>query len=99
MGRLPPASALTATRFSYSTHFRSLRTALDKFPKAVGRFAVRFALAHQRLKWIYFAPGSALLVKAAPVVVEMVHELHRRRLEPMKRLSDKLRVIENAPDR
>ncbi|TAK37871.1 MAG: pit accessory protein [Lysobacteraceae bacterium] len=77
----------------------ALGSALYKIPKQVERFADRFALAHHRLEGIDFAPRAAMLEKAAAVVVEMVHELHKMRLEPMKRLSDKLRVIENEADR
>ena len=77
----------------------ALGSALYKIPKQVERFADRFVLAQHRLEGIDFAPRAAMLEKAAAVVVEMVRELPRLRLEPMKKLSDKLRVIENEADR
>jgi len=77
----------------------ALGSALYKIPKQVERFADRFVLAQHRLEDIDFAPRAAMLEKAAAVVVEMVHELRRLRLEPMKALNDKLRVIENEADR
>ena len=77
----------------------ALGSALYKIPKQVERFADRYCLAQHRLDGIDFAPRAAMLEKAAAVVVEMVHELPRLRLEPMKRLNDKLRVIETEADR
>ena len=77
----------------------ALASALYKIPKQVERFADRYALARQRLEGIDFAPRAAMLEKASAVVVEMVKELPRLRLEPMKQLSDKLRVIESEADR
>jgi uncharacterized protein Yka (UPF0111/DUF47 family) len=77
----------------------ALASALYKIPKQVERFADRYCLAQHRLDVIDFAPRAAMLEKASAVVVEMVHELHKLRLEPMKRLNDKLRVIENEADR
>ena len=77
----------------------ALASALYKIPTQVERFADRYCLAQHRLDGIDFAPRAAMLEKAAAVVVEMVHELPRLRLEPMKRLNDKLRVIETEADR
>ena len=77
----------------------ALASALYNIPKQVERFADRYCLAQHRLDGIDFAPRAAMLEKAAAVVVEMVHELPRLRLEPMKRLNDKLRVIETEADR
>jgi uncharacterized protein Yka (UPF0111/DUF47 family) len=77
----------------------ALASALYKIPKQVERFADRYALARHRLDGIDFAPRAAMLEKAAGVVVEMVKELPRLRLEPMKQFSDRLRVIETEADR
>ncbi|MGN6113029.1 MAG: DUF47 domain-containing protein [Luteimonas sp.] len=77
----------------------ALGSALYKIPKQVERFADRYALARHRLDGIDFAPRAAMLEKAAAVVVEMVKELRHLRLEPMKQLNDKLRVIETEADR
>ena len=77
----------------------ALGSALYKIPKQVERFADRFVLARHRLEDIDFAPRAAMLEKAAGVVVEMVRELRHMRLEPMKQLNDRLRVIETEADR
>jgi len=77
----------------------ALGTALYKIPKQVERFADRYAFAAHRLEGIDFAPRAAMLEQAAGVVVEMVKELRQLRLEPMKALSDRLRVLENEADR
>ena len=77
----------------------SLASALYKIPKQVERFADRFALARHRLEGIDFAPRAAMLEQAAQVVVKMVAELQQLRLEPMKDLHDRLRVIEAEADR
>ena len=77
----------------------ALGSALYKIPKQVERFADRYALAQHRLTGIDFAPRAAMLEQAAGVVVEMVRELPTLRLEPMKSLNDRLRVIEMEADR
>jgi uncharacterized protein Yka (UPF0111/DUF47 family) len=77
----------------------ALGSALYKIPKQVERFADHYVLARHRLDGIDFAPRAAMLEKAAAVVVEMVKELRHLRLEPMKQLNDKLRVIETEADR
>ena len=89
---------------SYITPFEredieALGSALYKIPKQVERFADRYALAQHRLTGIDFAPRAAMLEQAAGVVVDMVRELHTLRLEPMKSLNDRLRVIEMEADR
>ncbi len=77
----------------------ALSSALYKIPKQVERFADRYELARHRLAGIDFAPRAAMLEQAARVVVEMVAELKGLRLEPMKALNDRLRVIEIEADR
>jgi len=77
----------------------ALGSALYRIPKQVERFADRYALARHRLEGIDFAPRAAMLEQAAGVVVEMVRELHKLRLEPMKALNDRLRVLEAEADR
>ena len=77
----------------------ALASALYKIPTQVERFADRYCLAQHRLDGIDFAPRAAMLEKAAEVVVQMVRELPRMRLDTMKELSDKLRSIENEADR
>ena len=77
----------------------SLASALYKIPKQVERFADRYSLARHRLDGIDFAPRASMLEQAAGVVVEMVRELPQLRLEPMKALNDRLRVLEAEADR
>ena len=77
----------------------ALGSALYKIPKQVERFADRYSLARHRLAGIDFAPRAAMLEQAAGVVVEMVKELPSLRLEPMKALNDRLRVLEAEADR
>ncbi len=77
----------------------ALGSALYKIPKQVERFADRYALARHRLTGIDFAPRAAMLEQAASVVVEMVAELPQLRLDRMKALNDRLRVIEMEADR
>ncbi|GAB3727892.1 DUF47 family protein [Luteimonas pelagia] len=77
----------------------ALGSALYRIPKQVEKFAERYALATEHLAKIDFAPRASMLEKAAGVVVEMVRELPRMKLEPMKRLGDQLRSIENEADR
>jgi len=77
----------------------ALASALYKIPKQVERFADRYALAQHRLDGIDFAPRAAMLEQAAGVEVEMGKELHKLRLEPMKALNDRLRVLEAEADR
>ena len=77
----------------------ALGSALYRIPKQVEKFAERYSLATQHLAHIDFAPRAAMLEKASEVVVQMVRELPRMRLDKMKELSDKLRSIENEADR
>ncbi|WP_147651656.1 DUF47 domain-containing protein [Vulcaniibacterium gelatinicum] len=77
----------------------ALASALYRIPKQVERFADRYALARHRLEGIDFAPRAAMLEQAASVVVQMVAELPNLRLDRMKALNDRLRVIETEADR
>ncbi|HZH44410.1 MAG TPA: DUF47 family protein [Lysobacter sp.] len=77
----------------------ALASALYKIPKQVEKFADRYALATQHLAHIDFAPRAAMLEKAADVVVRMVRQLPKMKLEPMKALNDELRALENEADR
>jgi uncharacterized protein Yka (UPF0111/DUF47 family) len=77
----------------------ALAGALYRIPKAIEKFADRYALAASNLRGIDFAPRAAMLEQAATVVVEMVRQLRGMKLEPMKELNDRLRSIENEADR
>ena len=77
----------------------ALAGALYRIPKAIEKFADRYALAAGNLRGIDFAPRAAMLEQAAAVVLEMVKQLRGLKLEPMKELNDRLRSIENEADR
>jgi uncharacterized protein Yka (UPF0111/DUF47 family) len=76
-----------------------LRTALYKISKQAERFADRYAFAAHRLADVDFAPRAAMLVKATGIVLDMVRELPRLRLETIKLLEDQLHAIETEADR
>ena len=77
----------------------ALGSALYKIPKQVEKFADRYSLAIQHLEGIDFAPRAAMLEQAASVVVEMVHEIKKMKIDRMTSLYEKLRAIENEADR
>lgn len=77
----------------------ALAGALYRIPKAIEKFADRYALAAGALRGIDFAPRAAMLEQSATVVLEMVRQLRGLKLEPMKELNDRLRSIENEADR
>jgi uncharacterized protein Yka (UPF0111/DUF47 family) len=77
----------------------ALAGALYRIPKAIEKFADRYALAATNLRGIDFSPRAAMLEQAATVVLEMVRQLRGLKLEPMKELNDRLRSIENEADR
>lgn len=76
-----------------------LRSALYKISKQAERFADRYAMAAHRLEGVDFAPRAAMLMKATGIVLEMVKELPRLRLEKIKSLEDQLHAIETEADR
>lgn len=77
----------------------ALAGAIYRIPKAIEKFADRYALAAGNLRGIDFAPRAAMLEQAATVVLEMVKQLRFLKLEPMKDLNDRLSAIENEADR
>lgn len=77
----------------------ALAGAIYRIPKAIEKFADRYALAVGNLRGIDFAPRAAMLEQAATVVVEMVRELRGLKLEPVKELNDRLSAIESEADR
>lgn len=76
-----------------------LRVALYKISKQAERFADRYAMAAPRLAGVDFAPRAAMLMKATGIVLDMVRELPRLRLEAIKSLEDQLHAIETEADR
>lgn len=77
----------------------ALASALYKIPKQVEKFADRYSLALRHLGHIDFAPRAAMLEQASDVVVQMVRELRKMKLEPMAQLNERLRALENEADR
>ncbi|HQW81333.1 MAG: DUF47 family protein [Rhodanobacteraceae bacterium] len=78
----------------------ALSAALYKIPKAVEKFAERYALTTDRVGQVDFAPRAAMLEKAAGVVVRMVRELRRgMAIETYKAMYDELQAIESEADR
>ncbi|HEY2344324.1 MAG TPA: DUF47 family protein [Xanthomonadaceae bacterium] len=77
----------------------ALAGALYRIPKAIEKFADRYALAVGNLRGIDFAPRAAMLEQAAAIVLEMVKQLRGLKLEPLKDLNDRLGAIENEADR
>lgn len=76
-----------------------LRSALYRIPKQVERFADRYAFATQHLQGVDFVPRAAMLEQAAGIVVDMVRELPRLRMEPIKALNESLHTLETDADR
>ena len=77
----------------------ALAGALYRIPKAIEKFADRYALAAGNLRGIDFAPRAAMLEQAATVVLEMVKQLKGMKVEPMKDLNDRLSALESEADR
>ena len=77
----------------------ALAGALYRIPKAIEKFADRYALAAGNLRGIDFAPRAAMLEQAAVVVLEMVKQLKGMKVEPMKDLNDRLSALESEADR
>ena len=77
----------------------ALGNALYRIPKSIEKFADRYVLAGEKIGRIDFEPRAAMLHEAAQLVAEMVRLLPKMRIEPMKRLYDRLRNVENEADR
>ena len=77
----------------------ALGNALYRIPKSIEKFADRYVLAGEHLDKIDFGPRAAMLHEAAGLVAEMVRLLPKMKIEPMKRLYDRLRNVEGEADR
>jgi uncharacterized protein Yka (UPF0111/DUF47 family) len=77
----------------------ALGNAIYRIPKTIEKFADRYALASDKLTQIDFGPRGEMVLQAADLVLEMVKDLRRMRLESMKALYDKLRGVEAEADR
>jgi uncharacterized protein len=77
----------------------ALGNAIYRIPKTIEKFADRYALASDKLTQIDFGPRGEMVLQAAELVLAMVKDLRRMRLESMKALYDQLRGVEAEADR
>lgn len=78
----------------------ALNSALYKIPKTIEKFAERYDIVSERLADIDFAPRSLVLERSTAVVEEMIGELRRGlRIDPVKKLQDRLQTLEAEGDR
>ena len=78
----------------------ALNSALYKIPKTVEKFAERFEIVADRLDGVDFAQRALVLERSSAVVVEMIGELRRGlRIDPVKKLQDRLQALESEGDR
>jgi uncharacterized protein Yka (UPF0111/DUF47 family) len=78
----------------------ALNSALYKIPKTVEKFAERYAIVAGRVVDVDFAQRACVLEESVSVVVEMIGELRRGlRIDPVKKLQDRLQALESEGDR
>ena len=77
----------------------ALGNAIYRIPKTIEKFADRYALASDKLSQIDFGPRGEMVEQAASLVLDMVKDLRRMRLDSMKDLYDRLRGVEAEADR
>ena len=78
----------------------ALNSALYKIPKTIEKFAERYEIVAARLTDVDFAQRAQVLEQAAGVVSEMIGELRRGlRIDPVKKLQDRLQTLESEGDR
>ena len=78
----------------------ALNSALYKIPKTIEKFAERYDIVGERLQGVDFAQRALVLNRSAEVVVEMIGELrHGLRIDPVKKLQDRLQALESEGDR
>lgn len=77
----------------------ALGNAIYRIPKTIEKFADRYMLAADKLAQIDFGPRGEMIEQAASLVLDMVKDLRRMRLESMKSLYDQLRGVEAEADR
>jgi uncharacterized protein Yka (UPF0111/DUF47 family) len=78
----------------------ALNSALYKIPKTIEKFAERYEIVGERLHGVDFAQRALVLDRSAEVVVEMIGELRRGlRIDPVKKLQDRLQALESEGDR
>lgn len=78
----------------------ALNAALYKIPKTVEKFAERYAVVAERLAGVDFTQRALVLERSAEVVVQMIGELRRGlRIDPVKKLQDRLQALESEGDK
>ena len=77
----------------------ALNSALYKIPKTIEKFAERYEIVAGRLDGVDFAQRALVLERSGEVVREMIGELRRLRIDPMKKLQDRLQSLESEGDR
>jgi uncharacterized protein Yka (UPF0111/DUF47 family) len=78
----------------------ALNSALYKIPKTIEKFAERYEIVAGRVSDVDFAARALVLERATAVVSEMIGELRRGlRIDPVKKLQDRLQTLESEGDR
>jgi uncharacterized protein len=78
----------------------ALNTSLYKIPKAIEKFAERYDIVSGRLQGVDFTQRTLVLARSAEVVAQMIGELrHGLRIDPVKKLQDRLQTLESEGDR
>jgi uncharacterized protein Yka (UPF0111/DUF47 family) len=78
----------------------ALNNALYKIPKTVEKFAERYDIVAFRLDGVDFGQRALVLERSCAVVREMIGELRRGlRIDPVKKLQDRLQTLESEGDR
>ena len=77
----------------------ALNSALYKIPKTIEKFAERYEIVSERLVGVEFAQRALVLERSSQVVAEMIGELRRLRIDPVKKLQDRLQALESEGDR
>ncbi|GAA0889679.1 DUF47 family protein [Rhodanobacter soli] len=78
----------------------ALNSALYKIPKTIEKFAERYEIVADRLAGVDFAQRTLVLQRSSEVVAEMIGELRRGlRIDPVKKLQDRLQALESEGDR
>lgn len=78
----------------------ALNSALYKIPKTIEKFAERYGIVGERVAGVDFAQRAKILEQSATVVAEMIGELRRGlRIDPVKKLQDRLQALESEGDR
>lgn len=78
----------------------ALNSALYKIPKTIEKFAERYEIVAFRLSGVDFGQRALVLQRSSEVVAEMIGELRRGlRIDPIKKLQDRLQALESEGDR